>query len=153
EGRRLAAHERVARLEARTRGIDGKHTVEDRHVRRVDATFEPLQPVALLDHLGNVAMRVRRLRPCDVRERRTPIGRAEVSPDDAPRLHRGIASRADLARELDLRGLVHHVYAAPFHVELPAVVDAPEPAVLVAPEEERGLAMRAALVEETDAAT
>src|SRR5215831_8490821 len=152
QGGRLAAHEGIARLEAGPRGVDGHHAMEDGHVRGVDAALEPLQPVALLDHLRDVAMRGRRLRPREVGRRRPSVGGAEVSPDDTARFHRGIAARSDLVRELELRGLVHHVDATAVHVELPAVVDAAEPTLLVPPEEERGLAMRAALVEEPDAA-
>src|SRR5262249_58775345 len=44
--------------------------------------------------------------------------------------------------------LVHHVDAAAADVELPAVVDAAQPALLVAAEEERGAPVRAILVEQ-----
>ena len=48
--------------------------------------------------------------------------------------------------------LVQHVDAVAVDVELPAVIDAAQPAFLVAPEEQRGAAMRAVFVDQTDAA-
>ena len=152
EGRRLAAHERVHRLEAGARRVGGQHAVQDGDVRGVDAALEALQPVALLDDLGDVAVRGRRLRPREVRQRRPVLRRSEVGPDDAARLRRRVGRGADLVREAQLLRLVHHVHAAAVDVELPAVVDAAQAAVLVAAEEERHEPVRAVLVEEPDAA-
>ena len=57
-----------------------------------------------------------------------------------------------LSLKLRALRLVHHVHAAAVDVELPAVVDAAQPALLVAAEEERGAAVRAELVEQPDPA-
>ena len=54
--------------------------------------------------------------------------------------------------ERELFRLVHHVDTAAGDVELPAVIDAAQPALLVASEEERDAPVRAELVEESDAA-
>ena len=110
----------------------------------------PMEPVALLDDLGDVAMRGGRLGPGEVRRRRPTLRGSEVDPDDPARFHRRIGAGADLVREPQLLRLVHHVHTPAFDVELPAVVDAAEPALLVAPEEERGLPVRAPLVEDSD---
>jgi hypothetical protein len=45
---------------------------------------------------------------------------------------------------------VRHLQAVAGGVELPAVIDAAQPAFLVAAEEQRGAAMRAAVIENTD---
>ena len=95
-------------------------------------------------------MRRGQLRPAEQRERRSQIGRSHVRPHDPSGFHRRIRRDVDLVREA--LGLVHLVHAAAVGIELPAVVDAPQPALLVASEEERDAAMRTELVEEPDAA-
>ena len=150
--RRLAAHERAGRLEAAARGGLAQQPVHDRRVRGVDAAFQPLQPVALLDHLGDVAMRFRRLRPGEFRQRRHVLHRAEIGPDDAAQLGGRIRGEAHLVLEVVLFRLVHHVDAGAGHVELPAVIDAAQAAFFVAPEEQRRAAVRAEFVDQADAA-
>ena len=54
--------------------------------------------------------------------------------------------------ELVLRRLVELIDAVAFDVEFPAVIDAAQPAFLVAPEEQRDAAMRAEFVDQADAA-
>ena len=58
----------------------------------------------------------------------------------------------DLVFEVVLFRLVHHVGAGAGDVELPAVIDAAQAAFLVAPEVQRGAAVRAEFVEQADAA-
>ena len=58
----------------------------------------------------------------------------------------------DLVLELLLLGLVHLIDAAAVDVELPAVIDAAQPAFLVAAEKQRGATMRTIFVQEPDAA-
>src|SRR5712691_11844528 len=120
--------------------------MQNGNMRGVDAALETLEPVALLDDLGDVAMRGGRLGPGEVRRRRPALRGAEIGPDDPARFHRRIGASADLVREPQLFRLVHHVHAPAFDVELPAVVDAAEPALLIPPEEKGGLTVRAALV-------
>src|SRR4029453_16820352 len=55
----------------------------------------------------------------------------------------GIGAGPHLVFEGALLGLARHVHAAPAHVELPAVVRAAQPTVLVAAEEEGGGGPRA----------
>ena len=52
----------------------------------VDAAFEALQPVALLDDLGQRPPLGRCLRPGKQRRRRLQLRRPHVGPDDAARL-------------------------------------------------------------------
>src|SRR2546426_12640528 len=93
----------------------------------------------------------RRLRPGELGVRRLELRRPHVGPDEAAQLDRGIRRLADLVLEGELLRLVHHVHATAADVELPAVIDAPQPTLLVAAEEQRGASMRAELVEEADA--
>ena len=58
----------------------------------------------------------------------------------------------DVLLELVLRRLVQLIEAIAFDVELPAVIDAAQPAFLVAPEKQRHAAVRAEFVDEADAA-
>ena len=58
----------------------------------------------------------------------------------------------DVLLELMLRRLVELIDAIAFDVEFPAVIDAAQPAFLVAPEIQRDAAVRAEFVDQTDAA-
>jgi hypothetical protein len=148
---RLAANEGARRTDAPSLRAGRDESMQNRRVRGVDAALERLEPVALLDHFRHVAVGCRRLRPGELGQGRLEIRRAHVRPDDAAQLDRGIGRLADLVLEGELFRLVHHVHAAAADVELPAVVDAPQPALLVTAEEQRGAPMRAELFEESDA--
>src|SRR4029077_5925559 len=65
-------------------------------------------------------------------------------------LDRRIGGDVDFVEKLVLGRLVHLVDAAAGDVELPAVIDAAQPAFLVAAEEQRGAAVRAIFVQEPD---
>src|SRR3972149_4343450 len=78
--------------------------------------------------------------------------RSHVDPDQAAPLRRRVSRRLDLLLEVRLRRLRGHVDAVAFRVELPAVVDAAQAALLVAAEEEAGAPVRAGLRDEADAA-
>ncbi len=138
---RLPPNERVLRADARPARVGRDEPVQDGRVRGVDAALERLQPVALLDHLRHVTVRRRRLGPGELGQRRLEVRWVDGR----------IGRLADLVLEAQLFRLVHHVHATAADVELPAVVDAPETALLVASEEERRAPMRAVFVEETDA--
>jgi hypothetical protein len=56
-----------------------------------------------------------------------------------------------LVLEVLVRWHVRHVEAVAFSVELPAVIDAADAALLVAPEEQRCATMRAAVIHDADA--
>src|SRR5712692_4573967 len=149
---RLAHHEGIARLEAGPRRVRAERAMQDGYMRGIDTALETLEPVALLDDLGDVTMRGGRLGPGEVWRRRSALRGPEIGPDDPARFNGRISPRADLVLESQLLRLVHHVHAPAVHVELPAVVDAAEPAVLVPAQEEGGLPVRAPLVEQSDAA-
>ncbi len=132
--RRLAAHERIGRLEPAARRRFAQQPVHDRRVRGVDAAFQTLEPVALLDHFRHVAIGFRRLRPGEFRHRRHVLDRTEICPDDAAEFARRIRGEAHLVLEVILRRFVHHVGAGAGDVELPAVIDAAQTALFVATE-------------------
>ena len=94
----------------------------------------------------------RHLRPGEFRRRRHLVGRAEIGPDQPAQLDGRIGGEVDVLLELVLRRLVELIDAIAFDVEFPAVIDAAQPAFLVAPEEQRDAAMRAEFVDQTDAA-
>ena len=58
---------------------------------------------------------------------------------------------ADAVLEAALRRLVWHIHATSQPVELPAVIDATQPVLLVAPEEQGGAAVWAMVAEKADA--
>ena len=152
EGGRLRPHVGVGRLDAAAPRVVGQEPVHDRRVRGVEPAFEGLQPIAFLDDLGDVAMGLGHLRPGEFRRRRHALGRPEIGPHDAAQLDRRIGGDVDLVLELLLRGLVQLIDAAAVDVELPAVIDAAQPAFLVAAEKQRGAPVRTILVQEPDLA-
>src|SRR5438128_10641122 len=94
-------------------------------------------------------MRRRRLRPGEFGQRRLELRRSHVGPEEAAQLDRGVGLLADLVLEGELFRLVHHVHTAAADVELPAVVDTPQPTLLVAAEGQRGAPIRADLLGQT----
>ena len=77
---------------------------------------------------------------------------AHVDPDEAGALDGAVGLGLHLVLEVLVLGHVRHVQAVARNVELPAVIDAAQPALLVAAEEQRGAAVRAAVVDHADPA-
>src|SRR6185437_3987632 len=75
-----------------------------------------------------------------------------IGPDHAVALGDLVGDGMDLVLELVFRRHVRHVEALAVDVELPAVIDAAQPAMLVPPVEQRGAAMRTFMVHDADAA-
>ena len=117
--------------------VGAQGAVQDGGVGRVDAAFQRLQPVALLDVLGYVAVGVRHGGPLELRRRRRMLLRPHVSPDDAAQLHGGVGGGGHLGREVAVGGFVHHVGALAVDVEFPAVIHAAQAAFLVASQPQR----------------
>ncbi len=117
----------------------------------VDLALERLQPVAIaLHHVDDDLVR-REIQHLEGRQR-LRLALAHVHPDQAGPLHDAIGLGFDLVLEILVLGHVRHVEAVAGNVELPAVIDAAQPALLVAAEEQRGAAVRAAMVHHADAA-
>src|SRR6266403_5190066 len=90
------------------------------------------------------------LRPLESRGCRHPVARTHIGPDHPAHLGRRIGGQVNLVAEL--LGLVHLIETIAVDVELPAMIDAAQAGFLVASEPQRGAAMRAELVDQTDAA-
>src|SRR5207302_7855285 len=83
---------------------------------------------------------------------RLELGRAEIGPYDAAALLDWIRARTYLVLELRRGRLRRHIHAPPFAIELPAVIGAAQPALLVATKEELCAAVRAAGSKQADTA-
>jgi len=132
EDRRFAANKRTLHWDAGAGGVRGDRAVQDRGMRGVDAAFQRLQPVAFLPYLGAVPVAFRHLRPFESRRRGHALLRPHIGPDHPAYLGRRICRKVDLVAEL--LGLVHLVEAVTLDVKLPAVIDAAQPRLFVAPE-------------------
>jgi len=119
-------------------------------MRGVDAALQRLQPVALLPHLRAVPVAFRHLGPLESRRRRHPLAWSHIGPDHPAGLRRRVGRQADLVAEL-LR-FVHLIDAVAVDVELPAMIDAAQARLFVAPEPQRGAPMGAEFIDEADAA-
>ena len=119
---------------------------------RVDVALQDLQPVAVLGDLRGDVLRLGDERPFHRGERRGRAARAHVRPDDAAALLTWIRDGSDLVLEIALGRLVRHVETAPGDVELPAVVDAAQAMLFVAPEEQRCAPVRAVQAQDARAA-
>src|SRR5215472_9607814 len=89
------------------------------------------------------------LRPLESGGRGHLLARTHIGPDDPADLGRRIGGQVNLVAEL-LR-LVHLIEAIAVDVELPAVIDAAQAGFLVASEPQRSAAVRAKLIDQTDA--
>ena len=120
-------------------------------MRGVDLALQGLQPVAFALDEEQPALVLGQQRGFHHRQRRRLGARAHIGPDQPVALGHRIGLGADLVTELLMRRQVGHLEARAVGVVLPAVIDAAQPAVLVAAEEQRGGAVRAAVVEDSDA--
>ena len=152
EAWRAGAHIWVRRLDAPALRIVPQKPVQNRRVRGVEPTFEPLQPIALLDYLADVPVRSRYLRPGKFRQRRNLLCRTHIGPDEAAQFAGWIGGQAHLVFEQVFLGLIHLVDAAAVDGEFPAMVDATQPALFVAPEPQGCAAMWTIFVEQPDTA-
>ena len=120
----------------------------------VQSALGRLRPVALLQSLRDIAMRRGQQRELDLRQlRRHARSRAEVRPDELAELARRIGLDADLAVIRRAGRHVRHLDATALHVVLPAVIDAAQPAFLIAAEEKIRATMRARRLDQPDAAS
>ena len=114
-----------------------------------------LRPVALLELLADEALLRRHRHELELRQRRRRFVRlAEPRPDDVPGLRdvQGANTRLRHQPRRHVRRCVGNVYARAFGGELPAVIGAAQPAALVAAKEEVGAPVRAARLDDADAA-
>ena len=150
ERRRTTAHERTARIDAGAFAVGDQGAVEDRHVRRVDAAFERLQPTALLDDFRDMAVAGWHPGEGERWRWRHLLSRPHKGPHDAAQLEGRVVLDVDLVGEAVFAGLVHLIDTVAVNVVFPAVVDAAQAALFVPAEPQRDAAVRAELVEQAD---
>src|SRR5258708_698623 len=120
-------------------------------VRRIDADFQRLKPVAAPVALERKGVAVGRDKTVEFGERRR-LAFAEIRPQNAALLDHGIAALLDALAELRALWLGGRLQALARCVEQPAVEGAAQPAVFQAAEGEVGAAMRAMPVDQAVAA-
>src|SRR6202035_3077196 len=89
-----------------------------------------LRPVALLELLGDEAMRGGQPGELELGELGLTPGRPEVGPDELAPLPDRVRGDTHAVSERTLGRHARHVHAAAGHVELPAVIGAAQPALL-----------------------
>src|SRR5882724_11838440 len=138
-------HRRCTTSRPAAGGANGRseRAVQDLGMRGINASFQGLEPVALLHHLGHVAMRLRYLGPGELGERRLQLRWSHVGPENTADFHHGIGRGTHLMLEMQFFWLVHHIDTATIHVELPSVIDAAQATLLVAAKKQRYASMRA----------
>ena len=116
----------------------------------IDLPFHDLRPVARQVDLHDRDLGLRRRSPGRWLELRHQLLRPHIDPDESAGFFSRIGLVLDLLGEAAFGRLRDHLQHLAVHVELPAVVEAAQTAFLVAPEEQRGLAVRAELAEHAD---
>ena len=122
--------------------------MQEGDVARIDATLHRLQPVALLQALGDEALLRRDRGELPFRQRRLVLLGPHIGPQHAAALDQRIGRELDLPGEAAFLGLGGNLDALPGEIELPAVIGAAQAAFLVAPEPQRHAAMGAELVDQ-----
>src|SRR6266571_8524756 len=152
--RHVNFHRRCTTSRPAAGGANGrsKIAVQDLGMGGINASFQALEPVALLNHLGHMAMRRRHLGPGELGERWLQLRWSHVGPDNAADFHCGIRRGTNLVLEIQLFWLVHHIDTVTVNVELPPVIDAAQATLLVAAKKQRYALMWAVLLEQSDTA-
>src|SRR5664279_4819735 len=116
--------------------------MQERGVRRIDADFQRLQPVAAEMALEGEGVAVGRDETVQLGKRRR-LAFAEIGPEDAALLDHGVAALLDALAELRALRLRRRFQALARRVEQPAMERAAQPAVFQPAERKVGAAMRA----------
>ena len=119
---------------------------------RIDAAFHGLQPIALLQTLGDEGLLRRHHGEFPFRQRRLLVGGTHIGPQHRAALHQRIGCELDLFAEAALDRLGGNLDALAGHVVFPAVIGAAQPALLVASEPQRHAAMGAEFIDQAVAA-
>ena len=132
-------------------GIDAAE-MQEAEVRGVQVVLQPLQPVIfLLDH-ANLDVALGQVVELEIGEWWRCFAAAHIDPDRAPLVPRRIGPGFHLVFEILMGWHGGHVQAIAVHIVLPAVIDTTDAALFVAAKEERGAAVRAAVIHDADAA-
>ena len=128
-----------------------EEAMQERGVRRIDADFERLQPIAVHVALERKRMAVGCDEAVDLRKRRR-LAFAEVGPEDAALLDHGIGALPDALAQVGVLRLGRRLQALAGDIEQPAMEGAAQPAIFESAEGEVGAAMRAVAVDQAVAA-
>src|SRR6185437_779401 len=135
------------------RALRVQTAVQKRRMRRVDLAFDGLQPVALLNADRDVHLLLWDHVPLEVRQwRKIGLVRAHIGPDHSVTLLAGISLDPNTFLEAAANRLARHIRYGTGHIELPAVINASQSAILVARENQWGAPVRTCLVNQADAA-
>src|SRR5260370_9711298 len=121
-------------------------------MRGVDVAFERLQPLALALPAITVGLAGRQQGRFERRQRRRYRALAHIDVNHAAALRHLVGFGLDLGQGFLVDGQVRHLQAVARRVELPAVIDAAQAALLIAAKEQGGTAMRAAVIKDADPA-
>jgi hypothetical protein len=121
-------------------------------VRRIDGSFQGLEPVAGLNSLGHEAVILWNTVPLQIRQRRRRALIAHVGPDHAVVLDARVGPRPHLALKVAFGRFGRHVGTGTLHVELPAVVYAAKTFFLVPPKEHRCTTVRTSILDHANVA-
>src|SRR6185437_6138713 len=121
-------------------------------MRRIEVAFDALEIIAVLIHLDDEEMRRLELEPGEAREGRHLVRRAHVGPDDAARLAHRISLVANGLSQFAVRRLGGRFQNRAALAQLPAVIETPQPADLVARVKERSPPMRTEFAQQADGA-
>ena len=152
--RHVNFHRRCTTSRPSAAGTNGRseRAVQDLGMGGINASFQALEPVALLNDLGHVAMCLGHLRPGEIGRRRLQLRWSHVGPENAADFHCRVGRGTNLLLEMQFFGLVHHVDTAALNVELPAVVDTAQATRFIAAKKQRYPPMRTVLIEKPDTA-
>ena len=128
-----------------------EEAMQERGVRRIDADFERLQPVAVDHALEREGVAVGRDEAIEVRKRRR-LARPHIGEQDAALLDHRIGLLPDVGAEVGAVRLGRRLQAFAVDVEQPAVEGAAQAAVLQPAIGEIGAAVRAAAADQAVAA-
>jgi hypothetical protein len=127
-------------------------SVQEAEMRGIDLALERLQVIAAALDEAHTDLVVGNIQDFERRQRRRLGARPHIDPDESGALDRLVGPRLHLVLEVLMRRHARHVDAVARDVELPAVIDAADPAFLVASQEQRRAAVRAAVVHHADPA-
>ena len=120
----------------------------------VDLAFQRLEPVALLHPEGHHHVLLGHEVPFEIGQGRAAVLRfvAHIGPDNPVALHAGVGLQLDTLLEARAHRFGRHVGDIALHVEFPAVVDAAQPAILVAAKGQRRTSVGTDVIDQADIA-
>src|SRR5215469_11954724 len=127
-------------------------SVQEAEMRSIDLALERLQVIAVALDEAHSDLLLRHIEDFEPWQLRDPCMWPHINPDEPGALHGLIGLRFYLVLEILVWRHARHVDAVTRDVEFPPVIDAADPAFLVAAEEQRSAAVRAAMVHHADPA-